>query len=201
MWQRLKSALLLVLVTPLIAEYLLGSLTLAQFGLFPIMALSVWDRCAAGSGSGPPVRARLADHPDARNRLRRDRRRIGDAIVVQSELPWSAPARRRIHSGAGHRRSVDDLRYRPARGVEHRCAHRLGGSDFSGAANCGVAGEAWICHERCCFCLGRDVGELWHAKYRALHGLDGATDRNGDNRSVVVRAVAVASVSESKSGW
>ena len=31
--------LLLVLVTPLIAEYLLGSLTLAQFGLFPIMAL------------------------------------------------------------------------------------------------------------------------------------------------------------------
>lgn len=39
MWQRVKPALLLLLLAPLIAEYLLGSLSFAQIGLFPIMAL------------------------------------------------------------------------------------------------------------------------------------------------------------------
>jgi hypothetical protein len=39
MWQRVKPAVLLVLLAPLIAEYLLGSLSFAQIGLFPIMAL------------------------------------------------------------------------------------------------------------------------------------------------------------------
>jgi hypothetical protein len=38
-WQRVKPALLLIFLTPLIAEYLLGSLSLAQAPLFPIMAL------------------------------------------------------------------------------------------------------------------------------------------------------------------
>lgn len=39
MWHRLKPALSLVLLSPLIAEYLLGSLSFKQLVLFPIMAL------------------------------------------------------------------------------------------------------------------------------------------------------------------
>ncbi len=39
MWQRLKPALSLFLLAPLIAEYLLGSLSFNQLVLFPIMAL------------------------------------------------------------------------------------------------------------------------------------------------------------------
>ncbi len=39
MWHRLKPALSLFLLTPLIAEYLLGSLSFNQLVLFPIMAL------------------------------------------------------------------------------------------------------------------------------------------------------------------
>ena len=39
MWHRLKPALSLFLLAPLIAEYLLGSLSFAQLALFPIMAL------------------------------------------------------------------------------------------------------------------------------------------------------------------
>ena len=39
MWQRVKPALLLIVLTPLIAEYLLGSLSLAQAPLFPMMVL------------------------------------------------------------------------------------------------------------------------------------------------------------------
>jgi hypothetical protein len=39
MWFRLKPALSLVLLAPLIAEYLLGSLTFRQLTLFPLMAL------------------------------------------------------------------------------------------------------------------------------------------------------------------
>lgn len=39
MWQRLKPAFSLVLLAPLIAEYLLGSLSFGQLALFPIMAL------------------------------------------------------------------------------------------------------------------------------------------------------------------
>ena len=39
MWHRLKPALSLVLLAPLIAEYLLGSLSFKQLVLFPIMAL------------------------------------------------------------------------------------------------------------------------------------------------------------------
>jgi hypothetical protein len=38
-WQRVKPALLLILLTPLIAEYLSGSLSLAQAPLFPLMVL------------------------------------------------------------------------------------------------------------------------------------------------------------------
>ncbi|HET7536282.1 MAG TPA: hypothetical protein VFJ90_07505 [Candidatus Didemnitutus sp.] len=39
MWRRLKPAFSLVVLTPLIAEYLLGSLSFAQLVLFPIMML------------------------------------------------------------------------------------------------------------------------------------------------------------------
>jgi uncharacterized membrane protein YcfT len=39
MWHRLKPALSLVLLAPLIAEYLLGSLSFRQLVIFPIMAL------------------------------------------------------------------------------------------------------------------------------------------------------------------
>jgi len=39
MWHRLKPALSLFLLAPLIAEYLLGSLSFSQLALFPIMAL------------------------------------------------------------------------------------------------------------------------------------------------------------------
>ena len=39
MWHRLKPALALFLLAPLIAEYLLGSLSFRQLALFPIMAL------------------------------------------------------------------------------------------------------------------------------------------------------------------
>ncbi len=39
MWHRVKPALSLVLLAPLIAEYLLGSLSFKQLALFPIMAL------------------------------------------------------------------------------------------------------------------------------------------------------------------
>ncbi|HEY8994346.1 MAG TPA: hypothetical protein VIM71_06785 [Lacunisphaera sp.] len=39
MWHRVKPALALVLLSPLIAEYLLGSLSFKQLVLFPIMAL------------------------------------------------------------------------------------------------------------------------------------------------------------------
>lgn len=39
MWHRLKPALLLVLLAPLIAEYLSGSLSFAQLPVFPLMAL------------------------------------------------------------------------------------------------------------------------------------------------------------------
>lgn len=39
MWHRLKPALLLVLLAPLIAEYLSGSLSFAQLPFFPLMAL------------------------------------------------------------------------------------------------------------------------------------------------------------------
>src|SRR3954470_10607100 len=39
LWTRLKPAFSLVLLAPLIAEYLLGSLSFAQLPLFPIMML------------------------------------------------------------------------------------------------------------------------------------------------------------------
>ncbi len=39
MWHRTKPVAALVLLAPLIAEYLLGSLSFAQLGLFPIMAM------------------------------------------------------------------------------------------------------------------------------------------------------------------
>jgi len=39
MWHRLKPALSLILLAPLIAEYLLGSLSFKQLVLFPIMVL------------------------------------------------------------------------------------------------------------------------------------------------------------------
>ncbi len=61
MWNRLKPAVSLFLLAPLIAEYLLGSLSFSQLGLFPIMALmygagALFVReLARGTGRGWPT--------------------------------------------------------------------------------------------------------------------------------------------------
>ena len=52
MWHRLRPAISLFLIAPLVAEYLLGSLSFGQLWLFPIMAL-MYGGGALWSGRGP----------------------------------------------------------------------------------------------------------------------------------------------------